>query len=60
MNPATANMARGPGAVHPGYMTTEQQQQMAYYQNLQQQQASGQYQGMPVGGRLPPQHQPSA
>ncbi|KJF60467.1 MADS box transcription factor Mcm1, variant [Coccidioides immitis RS] len=53
-----------PGPMHPGYMTADQQQQMAYYQNLQQQQqqaqAGGQYPGMPVGGRIPPQHQPTA
>lgn len=49
--------------MHPGYLSNEQQQQMAYYQNLQQQQqaqAGGQYPGMPVGGRMPQQHQPSA
>ena len=46
--------------MHPGYMTNEQQQQMAYYQNLQQQhQAGGQY-PMPVGNRMPNQHQPTA
>ncbi|PGH26400.1 hypothetical protein AJ80_01898 [Polytolypa hystricis UAMH7299] len=60
------NIPPRPG-MHPGYMTSEQQQQMAYYQNLQQQQqqqqqaqAGGQYPGMPVGGRLPQQHQPTA
>ncbi|KAL1974174.1 hypothetical protein VTN31DRAFT_5734 [Thermomyces dupontii] len=59
-NAPQANIPR-PG-MHPGYMTNEQQQQMAsYYQNLQQQQqASGQYHGLPVGGRMPPQHQPTA
>ncbi|KAI1910010.1 transcription factor of the MADS box [Ophidiomyces ophidiicola] len=58
-----AQMPRG-GPMHPGYMTADQQQQMAYYQNLQQQQqqaqAGGQYPGMPVGGRIPQQHQPTA
>ncbi|KAJ5825212.1 hypothetical protein N7474_002350 [Penicillium riverlandense] len=49
-----------PAGMHPGYMTNEQQQQMAYYQNLQQQQQGGQYPGMPVGNRMPPQHQPTA
>jgi MADS-box transcription factor len=50
--------------MNTGYsMTNEQTQQMAYYQNLQQQQqaqAGGQYAGMPVGGRLPQHQQPSA
>ncbi|KAJ5249224.1 transcription factor of the MADS box [Penicillium chermesinum] len=46
--------------MHPGYMTSEQQQQMAYYQNLQQHQAGGQYPGMPVGSRMPSSHQPTA
>ncbi|KAL2007564.1 hypothetical protein VTN00DRAFT_9002 [Thermoascus crustaceus] len=61
VNPQQSSMPR-PGGMHPGYMTNEQQQQMAsYYQNLQQQQqASGQYAGMPVGSRMPPQHQPTA
>ncbi|KAK2807749.1 hypothetical protein FQN50_005291 [Emmonsiellopsis sp. PD_5] len=58
-----ANIPR-PGGMHPGYMSSEHQQQMAYYQNLQQQQqqaqAGGQYPGMPVGARLPQQHQPAA
>lgn len=59
VNAPQSNMAR-PG-MHPGYMTNEQQQQMAYYQNLQQQQQAGnQYPGMPVGNRMPPQHQPTA
>ncbi|KLJ07313.1 MADS-box transcription factor, other eukaryote [Blastomyces silverae] len=53
-----------PGGMHPGYMSSEHQQQIAYYQNLQQQQqqaqAGGQYPGMPVGARLPQQHQPAA
>ncbi|KAJ6008593.1 hypothetical protein N7499_001356 [Penicillium canescens] len=58
VNAPQGNMRPG---MHPGYMTNEQQQQMAYYQNLQQQQqqAGGQY-PMPVGGRMPPQHQPTA
>ncbi|EKV10016.1 MADS box transcription factor Mcm1 [Penicillium digitatum] len=58
VNAPQGNMRPG---IHPGYMTNEQQQQMAYYQNLQQQQqqAGGQY-PMPVGGRMPPQHQPTA
>ncbi|KAJ5474191.1 Transcription factorMADS-box [Penicillium sp. IBT 31633x] len=58
VNAPQGNMRPG---LHPGYMTNEQQQQMAYYQNLQQQQqqAGGQY-PMPVGGRMPPQHQPTA
>lgn len=56
-----ANIPRQAG-IQPGYMTHEQQQQMAYYQNLQQQQAQagGQYPGMPVGGRMPPQHPSTA
>lgn len=59
-----AQMPRA-GPIHPGYMTADQQQQMAYYQNLQQQQqqqaqGGGQYPGLPVGGRMPPQHQPTA
>ncbi|PGG95106.1 hypothetical protein AJ79_10257 [Helicocarpus griseus UAMH5409] len=58
-----ANIPR-PGGMHPGYMSSEHQQQIAYYQNLQQQQqqaqAGGQYPGMPVGARLPQQHQPSS
>ena len=44
------------------YMTNEQHQQMAYYQNLQQQQqaqAGGQYQNVPVGGQFP-QQEPSS
>ncbi|KAJ5456511.1 MADS box transcription factor Mcm1 [Penicillium mononematosum] len=58
---ASENGVDAPRCIHPGYMTNEQQQQMAYYQNLQQQQqqAGGQY-PMPVGGRMPPQHQPTA
>lgn len=58
VNAPQGNMRPG---LHPGYMTNEQQQQMAYYQNLQQQQqqAGGQY-PMPVSGRMPPQHQPTA
>ncbi|KAN0076189.1 hypothetical protein V8E54_006331 [Elaphomyces granulatus] len=58
VNPPQSNMQRA-GGMHPGYMTNEQQQ-MAYYQNLQQQQAGGQYAGMPVGRGMPPQHQPTA
>ncbi|EEP79665.1 MCMA protein [Uncinocarpus reesii 1704] len=58
-----AQMPRA-GPMHAGYMTADQQQQMAYYQNLQQQQqqaqAGGQYPGMPVGGRIPQQHQSTA
>jgi pheromone receptor transcription factor len=59
VNPPQSNMPR-PGGMHPGYMTNEQQ--MAYYQNLQQQQqqAGGQYAGMPVQRGMPPQHQPTA
>ncbi|KAH8695042.1 MADS box transcription factor Mcm1 [Talaromyces proteolyticus] len=62
VNAPQANIPRA-GGMQAGYMTHEQQQQMAYYQNLQQQQqaqAGGQYPGMPVGGRMPPQHQPAA
>jgi MADS-box transcription factor len=63
VNAPQANIPR-PGGLQPGYMTHDQQQQMAYYQNLQQQQqqaqAGGQYPGMPVGGRMPPPHQPAA
>ncbi|EEA26969.1 transcription factor of the MADS box [Talaromyces marneffei ATCC 18224] len=61
VNAQQAHMSRQPG-IQPGYMTQEQQQQMAYYQGLQQQQAQagGQYPGMPVGGRMPPQHPSTA
>ncbi|KAK2760293.1 transcription factor of the MADS box [Arachnomyces sp. PD_36] len=58
-----ANIAR-PAGLHPGYMTNEQ---MAYYQNMQQNQGQqpqqpqgGQYPGIPVTGRLPQQHQPTS
>ncbi|CAG8008176.1 unnamed protein product [Penicillium olsonii] len=57
VNAPQANMRPG---LHPGYMTNEQQQQMAYYQNLQQQQQQGGQYPMPVSGRMPPQHQPTA